>query len=134
MIPWRDPTWRREYSISLFGIRTQSPYFLLTIIMLLKAITERLALEMSLAFITFGYTYDEISLTLTTNTIKWEDVKNKIIKKIPELPEEFPGDMGAEMLIPILLAGELMRNPNLGEAKTQSWTCSRTCPPKKWIS
>ena len=61
MIPWQDPTWRREYLIGLFGIRTQSPYFLLTIIMLLKAITQRLALEMSLVFIAdLGYKYHQM--------------------------------------------------------------------------
>ena len=84
--PWRDPTWKREYSLSICGISAQTPYFLITIIMLLKAIAQRVALEISLGFIAFGYTYDENSLVLPSNTCKWEDVKNKL-NKMRELPD-----------------------------------------------
>lgn len=71
--------------------------------MMLKAITERLAPEIALVFLTFGYTFDEISLILATNTFKWEDVKATVTKMT-----EFPEDMGVEMMIPVLMVGLLI--------------------------
>ena len=49
---------------------------------------------------------------MATNAITLSDVKARISEA-----SKFPEDMGAEMMIPILQAGMLIRNPKLGAPK-----------------
>ena len=93
-------------------MKIQSPHFLITVFMMLKTITERLALEITMAFLTFGYTLDEGSLIMATNTFKWKDIKTKVTKMT-----ELPQDMGVEMMLPVLMVGLLMKSPNMAQAK-----------------
>ena len=89
----------------------QTPHLFITLIMMLKSIAEKLALEITLAFLTVGFTMDEVSLFMATNMATWEDIRRNLTTKLTKMTD-LPEDMRPEMMLAILMLGMLMRNPN----------------------
>ena len=94
----------------------QTTHLLITLIMMLKSIAEKLALEITLSFLTLGFTMDEVSIFMAINMATWEETRKNLTTKLTKTTY-LPEDMGLEMMLPILVLVLVMRNPNLMYAK-----------------
>ena len=80
----------------------QTSHLLIDLIMMLKSIAEKLALEITLAFLPLGFTMDEVSLFMDTNMATWKEIRRNLTTKFTKMTD-LPEDIVPEMMLPILM-------------------------------